>query len=157
MTEPRYFAVPDPDDAARITYWRRSNDGQLAPWPAKARYGPALYRKPGPGHQHVIPAGLGGEERRQWTLRWFETVSGPWHLRARAAVEADPLVAAARFAGLKCACCICGRVLTDRASKTYGVGPDCREEWPDALLAAAAEAVGRAHAEALDNANASAA
>jgi hypothetical protein len=150
MTGPRYFAVADPDDPTRITYWRRADSGQLAPWPAKARYGPALYRKPGPGHQHVIPAGLSGEERRQWLLAWIEDVSAPWHRRAHEAIKADPLAAAARFATLQCACVICGRSLSDVASRTYGVGPECRGSWPDARLADAAEAVGRAHAEMLE-------
>lgn len=149
-SEPRYFAVADPDDPGRITYWRRSANGQLAQWPAKACYGPALYRKPGPGHQHVIPAGLDGEDRRQWMLRWIEDVSAPWYRWVHGAIEADPVTAAARFATLKCACIICGRSLSDAASRAYGVGPECRGSWPDALLAAVSEAVGRAHAEMLE-------
>lgn len=28
-------------------------------------------------------------------------------------------------------CCRCGKPLTDRISRHYGIGPDCRELWPE--------------------------
>lgn len=138
---PEYFAVPDPSDPARMTYWRRSN-GRLQPWPAKARYGPALYRSD-------LPDGLDPQQRQQWIAAWAREHSLPWHAAVRAAIDADPDGCAARFAALTTRCCRCGKQLRDPASKAYGVGPDCRDGWPDTLLAAMAEAVGRAHADVL--------
>lgn len=133
-----YVAVPDPADPTRITYWRRTG-GKLTPWPAKARYGPVLYRTD-------LPAGLSPQQRQEWIAAWYRQHSYPWHDQVSAAVDADPDGCAARFAAFTTRCCQCGKVLRDPESKTYGVGPDCRQGWPDAVLAAMVEAVGRAHA-----------
>ncbi len=149
VIEPRYFAVADPVDPGRMTYWRRDGGGRYRPWPAKARYGPDLWRDPGEGREHVIPAGLGDADRKRWLLDWAGRVSGPWHAQVQAAIEADPAGAAARFAALRCCCACCGRKLKDPTGRTYGVGPECRDGWPADRLAAAVEAVGRAHAEIL--------
>lgn len=135
-----YFAVPDPADPARMTYWRRSR-GVLRPWPPRARYGPLLTRADVPA---VEPA------RREFLLRWAAQVAAPWRTAILAAVETDPLACAARFASFQTRCCCCGRVLRDSASKTYGAGPECRSGWPASALAAMVEAVGRAHAAAAD-------
>jgi hypothetical protein len=35
----KYYAVPDPDDPERMTYWRQTSRGRQ-PWPTKAQYGP---------------------------------------------------------------------------------------------------------------------
>ncbi|MBM0239370.1 hypothetical protein JNW88_23525 [Micromonospora sp. ATA32] len=133
-----YFAVPDPADPGRITYWRRTS-GTLKPWPAKARYGPVLYRTD-------LPAGLDAQQRQQWAADWYRENAHPWHDRVRAAIDSAPDECAARFAAFTTRCRQCGKLLHDPASKAYGVGPDCRDGWPEAVLALAAEAVGRAHA-----------
>ncbi len=135
-----YFAVPHPSDAARMTYWRRGARGNLKPWPARARYGPELRRSD-------VPTGLGPADLREWAAAWYRQHAVPWHAAVRAAIDADPDTAAARFAAFATRCCSCGRRLTDSASKTYGIGPECRADLPAAVLAAYAEAVGRAHAD----------
>lgn len=134
-----YFAVHNPTDPSQITYWRRDSAGRLNPWPAKARYGPALYRTD-------IPAGLDPQRRQEWMADWFRQHTYPWHAAIRDAVDRDPAGCAARFAAFTTRCCQCGKKLHDPASKAYGVGPDCRDGWPKPVLAAMVEAVGRAHA-----------
>lgn len=136
-TGPEYFAVPDPADPARMTYWRQQN-GIRKPWPPKARYGPQLIRAEVPTDRY---------ERHGFLLQWFDQVGTPWRLAVVAAIDADPAGCAARFAAFTTRCCQCGRRLKDPASKTYGIGPECRTGWPDSELAMLAEAVGRAHAE----------
>ncbi len=134
-----YFAVPNPTDPGQVTYWRRDSTGRLKPWPAKARYGPALYRRD-------IPADLNPQQRQEWMAEWFRQHAYPWHAAICEAVDRDPAGCAARFAAFTTRCCQCGKKLHDPASKTYGVGPDCRDGWPDLVLAAMVEAVGQAHA-----------
>jgi hypothetical protein len=135
-----YFAVPDPADPTRVTYWRRSADTRLHAWPAKARYGPRLLRSD-------VPDDLKGRERQDWIWAWSRGHITPWLLAVGDAINADPDGCAGRFAALTRCCCWCGRKLTDAASKTYGIGPECRAGLPDEALAALIEAVGRAHAE----------
>lgn len=142
MTELRYHALPDPDDAGRMTYWRCDDSGRLREWPAKARYGPILTKA-------MVPASLDHEARRRWMLNWIETVSGPWHQQIRNTIDAEPQMTAARFADLKRCCAMCGRPLDEPTSRVYGVGPDCRDKLPPAMLPALLEAMRRAHAEAV--------
>jgi hypothetical protein len=123
-----YYAVPDPDDAARMTLWRVAGD-LLHPSPANAKYGPALTKRD-------IPAGLETAEQRDFIRTWHETVRLPWVRAVRAAVAADVEAAGARFAETAVRCRDCGRLLTDETSKAAGRGPDCR--------AHAAELLGRA-------------
>lgn len=139
MAEIAYYAVPDPDDPGRMVYLRRNARGHLDPWPAKARYGPVLYKRD-------VPAGLKGEDRQAWISEWIARNSRRWWAAVRQAVADDPDTAQARFAALCTRCCMCGRVLTDQASKAYGIGPECRAGWPDEWLATMAERVGRMHA-----------
>ncbi|XTZ13901.1 DUF6011 domain-containing protein [Micromonospora echinospora] len=139
---PEYFAVPDPDDPTRITYWRRAAAGKLTPWPSRARYGPQLYRSD-------VPADLAGMQRQEWIQAWARENQRPWYEKIHAALDADPQECAARFAAFATRCCQCGRMLHDPESKACGVGPDCRDGWPAAVIAAMVEAVGRAHALAL--------
>jgi hypothetical protein len=133
-----YYAVLDPSDPGRMTYWRQTKTGR-APWPAKARYQPTLYTSD-------IPAGVRPSERGEWISQWHREHALPWWDALHAAIDADPIAAQARFAAFATRCCNCGRVLTDEASKAYGIGPECRRGFPDGVLAALAEAVGRAHA-----------
>lgn len=148
----RYYAVPDPTTGA-MTYWRRDRRGRLAAWPTRpqAHYGPQLWsrltREPGP-HDHRVPAGVAGAARAAWVRDWYATVGRPWHDAIRAAIDADPEAALARFATLGSRCACCGRELTDADSKVLGVGPECRRGVPEHLVLAVARAVARLHGRA---------
>lgn len=142
MTTPRkvaYYAVPDPDDPGRMTYWYRNRRGQLKPHPAKAKYGPRCTRAA------MEQAGLDFRNRDD-VRAWYETVGWPWARAVREAVEADPFTAGLRFARFCTRCCFCGRLLVEPSSKTYGIGPECRQGLPAATLARLNEALGRVHA-----------
>lgn len=157
MSDVQYFAVPDPDDASRMTYWRHRGDSgdplSLTAYPPRAKYGPLWFRKPGEGRKHVVPSGLSPYQRFQWVNRWHLEVRQPWEARVYAAINADRVAAAVRFGAFATRCCCCGRRLTDSASKTYGIGPDCRGGLPDGVLALFNAAVGRAHVEQLGGAS----
>lgn len=145
MTGVEYFAVVDPSDAGRMTYWRRTDRG-IAPWPVRARYGPRLTRTD-------LPADLRHTARharrlQEYVRDWHRQHTVPWHQAVCDAIDADPQGCAARFAAFTIRCCYCGRKLTDPASKTYGIGPDCRDGELPEVLTAFTEAVGRAHAAA---------
>ena len=112
-----FYAIHDPTDPDVVTFWRRTGD-TLTPWPDKARYGPALYRK-------QLPPGIRGQERREWILRWQREVRDPWWDAIRKAVGAD---ARAMFAMITVRCFVCGRSLTDPESQLLGIGPDCRRK-----------------------------
>ena len=136
-----YVAIPDPDDRERMTYWRVSG-AALVSWPPHARYGPVLLRSD-------IPKGVRGNERAEWIHAWFAEHRNRWLALVRRAVDSDRAGASTRFAAFTCRCCSCGRALTDAASKTYGVGPECRRYLSADYLAVLSEWVGRAHAEAI--------
>lgn len=140
-----YFAVPDPDDPAVMTYWRRNARGELAPHPLRAAYGPMLYRRG--DHDHVVPHTLRGQARRNWVAYWCRTVRHHWLARVESAIADDESAAARRFATFCTRCCICGRTLTEESSRAYGIGPECRAGPSDEVLARLADAVSRAHAE----------
>ncbi|MBA3891797.1 MAG: hypothetical protein H0X64_14845 [Gemmatimonadaceae bacterium] len=123
-----------------MTYWRRGAGGLLKQWPPKARYGPILLRS-------GVPAGLAGQARQEWIAAWFERHSLPWHAAIRESIAADPDSGRARFAAFTSRCCMCGRHLTDPASKVYGIGPECRDGWSADVLAHMAELIARTHAE----------
>ncbi|BCJ65133.1 DUF6011 domain-containing protein [Polymorphospora rubra] len=139
MTAPSrsYYAVPDPADPTAMTYWRTGRRG-LAMWPPKARYGPLLFAAD-------VPPGLKGLDREAFIRNWAATVRTPWQEAVNAAIEIDPDGCAAMFAVFMTRCCYCGRRLTDPESKAYGIGPECRRGVPAPVLAAMANAVGRAH------------
>ena len=138
IVEVDYFAVPDPDDAERITYWRMGARG-LTSWPPAARYGPRLLKRD-------VPRDLHGQAKVEWVHAWYQGTRFTWQAKVFAAINADQLAAAARFAVLKTRCCCCGRVLQEPASRTLGIGPECRIGLPQEILAALSEAVGRLHA-----------
>lgn len=141
-SERRYFAVPDPADAGLMTYWRQGR--QLTMWPPGVKHGPRLAAGD-------VPKQLRGTQRRSWIRRWFREIREPWDAAVRAALDADRDLAAARFAAFSARCCCCGRALSDPASKTWGIGPDCREGLPVAWLERFAILAGRAHADRLNN------
>ena len=121
-----YYATPDPDNPATMTYWRAEN-GCLAIWPPKAWYGPARLLK------RDTPQG------RDAKLAWYTAWSNAWQswaTRVREALETDPHGALRRFAEFSVRCCQCGRALTDDTSKVLGIGPDCRRGIDPAFLAA---------------------
>ena len=122
----RYYAVPDPDDPNQMTYWRDSTRGEgFMAWPPKVRYGPVLYRRDVPKDRQ--------EQRLVVEQHWAR--EREWHQQVREAIEADPITAAKRFAEFTSRCCLCGRTLTDEASKVYGIGPECRRGLPHEVLA----------------------
>ncbi len=137
MTGVGYYAVPDPAGDS-MTYWRRGARGAVKPWPVKARYGPVLYTK-------EVPAVLKGTARREWVGKWYSTVRTPWDEAIQGAIQADPVGCRARFTVFTSRCCVCGRTLTDDASKVFGIGPDCRAEVSDDFLTSVAERTARMH------------
>jgi hypothetical protein len=143
---PDYFAVPDPldpdwPDSTRLSYWYRPKRGRKAgeilPWPPQRNRWGALYRadvlaQP-PDKRDVY-------RLNHWTTvragrRWVEEV-----------IANNPVECAARFAASKSICCCCGKALTDERSKTYGIGPDCRQGVAPAVLAALIEKMAAVHA-----------
>ncbi|PRY56470.1 DUF6011 domain-containing protein [Glycomyces artemisiae] len=123
-----YYAVPDPDNAATMTCWRVKDDG-MHPHPAKAWYGPDRpLRKDAPGKP-------GTDEYIAWMRDYFDTWTA-WARRVKDAIAADPVAAQRHFAAKTAHCCVCGRALTDGASKILGIGPDCREKVPNHVLMA---------------------
>lgn len=141
QTDLRYVAVAD---ESAMTFWRIGGHGQLKSWPHQADYGPTLWRVPGPGRVHVVPAGLKGSGRREWIRDWTMTVRVPWMDKVRAAVDADAITAAATFAALRTCCARCGRPLDDPASRSRALGSDCVQRFPDHMIAALCREVGRA-------------
>lgn len=135
-----YYATPDPNNPDQMTYWR-VRGGRLTKWPTKAAWGPILRRSD-------VPKELVGEDRNAWIRAWVEANATQWYDAIRAALAADPIGCALRFAELTTRCLNCGRKLTDPASKVYGIGPECRDGLSAATLAALAERVGQAHAAA---------
>lgn len=134
-----YYALRDPTGDA-MTYWRRSETKgrqEFTPWPSKTEYGPLLN----------VPAGLRGQQRSEWVTWWYWEVRHPWDQAVAAALLADPVAAARRFAEFATRCCCCGRTLTDARSKVYGIGPECRTGITVGTLAALyVPAVAAAHA-----------
>lgn len=136
--EVSYFAVPDPDDSERMTYWRMGARG-LASWPPAARYGPRLLKRD-------VPRELHGREKAEWVHAWYQGTRFAWQAKVFTSINADQHGAAARFAVLSTRCCCCGRALSDPASVTYAIGPECRSGLPSEILAHLTEQVGRLHA-----------
>ncbi len=89
------FAVPDPDDEDRMTYWRvesitaSGSKKELRPWPADVRWAPL--RPP-------YPEGLDRQQRKDWSQDWYDDVYFAWKDEVVAAIAADPQAAADEFA-----------------------------------------------------------
>lgn len=111
-----HYAVPAPDHPDQRTYWQ-ARRGVLTPWPRRGRYGPwattPAYDRPAPGSRAYLA---------------LLTAHTAWMDAIRTAIAADPAAAQRRFAGEVVRCWICGRRLTDPASRQRGLGPDCWAE-----------------------------
>lgn len=141
MPDIAYYAVPDPIDLGQITYWRRDKAGRVSPWPARAQYGPILYKRD-------VPKGL-DDRRPQWIRDWYRDNRQPWQQAIDTAIATEPDLCRARFAIFTTRCCSCGRVLVDPKSKSCGIGPECRTGISAETLGLLAVLVGRLHAEHL--------
>ncbi|QSE72198.1 DUF6011 domain-containing protein [Rhodococcus sp. PSBB049] len=138
--EPGYYSIRDPHDGS-VTHWcRPEKQAILKAWPTKANPGPKLYAKDVPK----------GEGRIPFMREWNDTVAIPYAQAVHAAIMTDPVQAGARFAAWCTRCCLCGKTLTDPASKCYGVGPECRRIFDDEDLEWLANAMSRALAERED-------
>lgn len=118
-----YYAVPDPDQPDTITLWRSHATTRhgvtidtLTPWPAKALYGPILWRRDVPKKQ---------PERNQ-VREAYRARRKAWMDAVTAGILQDLKAAAALFAATSVHCSSCGRALTDQMSKELGIGPECR-------------------------------
>jgi len=142
MTPPvegaRYFAVTDPLDPAKVSYWYRPTEGRhagaITPWPLRRNSWGALYRKD-------VAAGADG---RAYAIEHFARVARA-RQDAEREIDRDPVAAAQRFARLAIRCCCCGKALTDDRSKVYGIGPECRRGASPAFLALLVEQVKAAY------------
>ncbi|WP_284576678.1 DUF6011 domain-containing protein [Streptomyces sp. 2P-4] len=139
-----YYAIPDPDDPATMTYWRRAISPKasvLKAWPAKAWNGPAVPRRadvPEDPADRAAFAAAWTESRRVYMTKVIDTILA----------ELDD--ARRRFSTFAIRCWSCGRTLRDETSKTYGIGPECRSGMdPAALARFCVPAVGRIHVEHL--------
>jgi hypothetical protein len=125
-TEPRdpaRYAIPDPLDPGKVSYWYRPESGRdkgkLQPWPPQRNTWGRLYYKNMPDGATRTPA-----NRAFADAHWAKVREG--RKTAVAEIEANPELAAARFARYAVACSACGKAMWDERSVTYGIGPECR-------------------------------
>lgn len=136
--DPGYYSIKDPHDGS-ITHWYRpEHHAVLKAWPTKANPGPRLLRKDVPK----------GDDRIPFLRAWNDNVATPYAEAVRTAILTDPIEASSRFAAFCARCWMCGKTLTDRTSKCYGVGPDCRRSFDDEDLAFLASVMSKTIAEA---------
>jgi hypothetical protein len=119
----RYYAVPDPADPLRMTFWRVSARGCRS-WPPRSGGDGARFK------EQLAAA----ESRAEWVRLVVEHSDA-----VDVEIREHPERAGARFACWHARCCNCGRRLTDPTSKTYGIGPECRSGVPRPVLAQMAE------------------
>lgn len=133
---PEYFAIPDPLDPAKASFWYLPDGARaVSPWPPRRSRWGRLLKKDIPHDKKTEP-----EAYRQFVRQHFAKVAAA-RIQADTLIARDPDAAAARFAALAVRCCFCGRELTDDRSRVYGVGPDCRAGAPAGLVDAIAEQV----------------
>jgi hypothetical protein len=75
-----HYAVPDPHDPGRLTFWAVVG-GVARDWPAGTRWRP------------IAPRGLAPDDRDAW----YQDVYYPWRAKVAEAIDADPAAAAAAF------------------------------------------------------------
>jgi hypothetical protein len=135
-----YYAIPDPDDATTMTYWRRAitpKVSDLKPWPAKAWNGPPVPRRAD------VPTDRA--ERDRFAAAWTES-RRVYMTKVIDGLLAELDDARRRFSTFTIRCWSCGRTLRDARSKSLGIGPECRAGMdPAALGRFCTPAVGRAH------------
>ena len=120
-----FYAIQDPRDPAKVTCWRKRilpQGGQsFGPWPT-GTFGTVNIRAEG------------------------STVYRQYLDQVSDAIEVNPELAQARFAGFASRCFLCGRTLRSARWKCYGVGPECGHNFTPAeleiLAGAMAEALG---------------
>jgi hypothetical protein len=146
--DPARYAIPDPLDPGKVSYWYRPERGQekgkLLPWPPQRnKWGQRLYRKdlPVPGEPSSSPA------NRAFAAAFWDRVREARET-AIAEIEANPELAAARFARYCKCCCACGKVMWEERSVVYGIGPECRRGASPEFLSRMIEATKQAFAEA---------
>jgi hypothetical protein len=93
------YAIPDPDEPRRPTYWRVTN-GKIQPWPSGAKYGPPRPPLTDPRPDPAIRAAQ---------LAVWRTDIKQHRLRVIAAINADAPGAAARFTAGTERCSHCRR------------------------------------------------
>ncbi len=149
--QPDYFAIPDPLDdrwldpdwlgTTRLSYWYRpkrgKKAGQLQPWPPRRnRWGRLTWAE-----VNAQPL----DQREDFQIQhWAKVRAGRQEVARR--IDADPELAAARFAEARSICCCCGKGLTDERSKAYGIGPDCRQGIDPQVLTALIAKMAEVHA-----------
>lgn len=144
---PQYYAIPDPLDPGKVSYWYRPakgrDEGRIVSWPPRRSRWGSLAHRDVPHDKKTDRDGYSAFVRA-----YFLKVHAAHGLAVKA-IDANPGTAAARFAAFTVRCCHCGKTLTDERSKVYGIGPECRTGVDPDRLAAAMEAVRAAHAETL--------
>ncbi|MFD5788643.1 DUF6011 domain-containing protein [Streptomyces sp. NPDC127037] len=139
-----YYAVLDPADPDRMSYWRRVHtprQNALKAWPASAWYGPPTPRRKDVPTERI--------DREAFIGEWTKTRRA-YLDQVVAAITASPETAAGCFARFCIRCWSCGRPLHDETSKTLGIGPECRGGMdPAALARYCTPEVARIHAEHL--------
>lgn len=139
--QPDYFAVPDPLDPFKLSYWYRPKRGrqagELQPWPPRRNRWGRLLRA------DVLAQPV--EQRMAYQINHWKRVRDGRREVAQQ-IDTDPTGAAARFAAAQSICCCCGKGLTDERSKTYGIGPDCRAGVQPETLASLIAAMAVVHA-----------
>jgi hypothetical protein len=108
--EPRFYAVQSPGPSSS---WRRSTrTGSLVAWPPGTSVGPSLDRRD-------LPGGWG--ERVDHLLS-----AAGWFAKVQAAITADPITCAARFANVHGRCCGCGQRLQSTTDRLASACVGCR-------------------------------
>lgn len=87
LTPNVWAAVPDPDNADRMTYWSIGSDGVIRDFPYGYRW------RPYPPH---FP-GVDQAQRSVLRQQWYDRTYYPWRRAVAAAIEADPVAAERRF------------------------------------------------------------
>ncbi|MFY1673688.1 hypothetical protein ACN27G_27640 [Plantactinospora sp. WMMB334] len=139
------YAVRDPDDDGRWTYWRVEAVGrsrrELRPWPPDVRWYP---------NRPPYPADLPKEQRAAWRQEWYDRVYFGWKEAVVAAIAADPQAAADAFAEHAPSAVLPERRKPRRRKPEpweRRVAPSSRKRADDRILAAALKLAGLSFAE----------
>jgi hypothetical protein len=143
--EPARYAIPDPLDPAKVSYWYRPDSGRekgkLMPWPPRRNTWGRLFYKDMPDGRAQTATNRAFADAHWAGVREARKT-------AAAEIDANPELAAARFARYSAACCSCGKAMWDERSVTYGIGPECRRGASPAFLSRMLEVTKQVFAEA---------